>query len=169
MTEQMAINLIELQFISISNPLRKKWMRPHIQEFKRQKIQGETGYHTHFPITDYLEKEIKKIKSISFAQKRWLEICLKLFKELENISLKNYALIYLIILQVFMSSNTYKKEKIQKYLKLLQKYTRTDSPISLEKISNSIKREIEDRIFNGKASIFETDWATECQLFLEHL
>ena len=36
MTEQFAINLLELQFISISNPFKKRWLRLHIKEFKRK-------------------------------------------------------------------------------------------------------------------------------------
>lgn len=64
----MAINLIELQFVSISNPLKKKWLRPHIQEFKRQKTQVETGCQPYFQIADYLEIAIKKTKGIFFQQ-----------------------------------------------------------------------------------------------------
>lgn len=102
MTEQTAINLIQLQFVAISNPVKKNWLRPHIQEFKRQKAQVELGRQSHFHIASYLTAEIKKAKSIFFEQKQWLEMCLNLFKELENISTTNYAPVYLIILQIYM-------------------------------------------------------------------
>ena len=134
MTEQMVINLIELQFVSISNPLKKKWLRPHIQEFKRQKIQVETGHQSHFQIADYLGVEIKKTKSIFFEQKRWLEICLKLFKELENISSTNYAPIYLIILQVFMGHRFWEGSDFCCFAYHLLHDTNRNPPWSLDEI-----------------------------------
>ncbi|MFR5070449.1 MAG: hypothetical protein ACLTE2_12370 [Eubacteriales bacterium] len=121
MTEQFAINLLELQFISISNPFKKRWLRLHIKEFKRQKLQVETKQQSDFQIANYLETEIKKKKSFLFQRKLWLEICLKLFQELENISTTNYAAVYLICLQVHMSSNSRKKEKHSALFKIFAK------------------------------------------------
>ena len=69
MTEQFAINLLELQFISISNPFKKRWLRLHIKEFKRQKLQVETKQQSDFQIANYLETEIKKKKSFLFQRK----------------------------------------------------------------------------------------------------
>ena len=159
MTEQFAINLLELQFISISNPFKKRWLRLHIKEFKRQKLQVETKQQSDFQIANYLETEIKKKKSFLFQRKLWLEICLKLFQELENISTTNYAAVYLICLQVHMSSN----------LKFLQKYTRNDNPVSLEKTISNIKQELETVRFDDRTTTFEIDWANECKIFLENL
>lgn len=169
MTEQFAINLLELQFISISNPLKKRWLRLHIKEFKRQKLQVETKQQSDFQIANYLEIEIKKIKCFLFQRKLWLEICLKLFQELENISTTNYAAVYLICLQVHMSSNSRKKKNIQHYLKFLQKYTRNDNPVSLEKTISNIKQELETVRFDDRTTTFEIDWANECKIFLENL
>lgn len=141
----------------------------HIKEFKRQKLQVETRQQSDFQIANYLEAEIKKTNSFFFQRKLWLEICLKLFQELENISTTNYAAAYLIYLQVHMSSNSCKKKKIQHYLKFLQKYTRKDSPVSLEKTISNIKQELETVRFYDRTTIFETDWANECKIFLENL
>ena len=68
MTEQFAINLLELQFISISNTFKKRWLRLHIKEFKRQKLQVESKQQSDFQIANYLETEIKK-KKFSFSKK----------------------------------------------------------------------------------------------------
>ena len=168
MTKQMAVNLLELQWIALSNPLKKKWLRLYIQELKRQKLQAESGQQPDFQITNYLKAEIQKTKRIFFQKKLWLEICLKMFEELENGSSVNYAPIYLICLQVQMYS-TCKKIKIQRYLKLLLKYTSRDYPVPFAKIISNMKSELEAVTFSDRTSLFEKDWAAECKIFLENL
>ncbi len=68
-----------------------------------------------------------------------------------------------------MSSNSRKKKNIQHYLKFLQKYTRNDNPVSLEKTISNIKQELETVRFDDRTTTFEIDWANECKIFLENL
>ena len=56
-----------------------------------------------------------------------------------------------------------KKKNIQHYLKFLQKYTRNDNPVSLEKTISNIKQELETVWFDDRTTTFEIDWANECE------
>lgn len=84
MSEHSAIMFIEMQFRIMSNPIKKAQIWFHVREFRKQMEKVEYDEQPHFIIVSYLETELAKDKKRSMFETQWLQICLKLFQELES-------------------------------------------------------------------------------------
>lgn len=88
MTEKSIIAYIEMQYLMLSDPIKKVKLTKHIQWLKKYKCQVGNEISP-MPITNYLKKELNNAKKNSFEHK-WLMLCLKIFELLDaEISLPN--------------------------------------------------------------------------------
>ena len=82
MTEESLIAFLNMQYVLISNPIKKMQLLSFMDNICEQRIEKRLEDRNEYTIISYLEEQMKKEKN-TFKQ-RWLQICLSLFQELES-------------------------------------------------------------------------------------